>query len=64
MLPQTIHEDRLQPTTKSARLPTMLELAKILRYRQQNFLNEVVGVAVLDVVSPQPRPNQRRVKIR
>ena len=42
----------------------MLELAEILGYGQQDFLNEVVRVAVLNVVSSQPRPNQRRIEIR
>jgi hypothetical protein len=41
----------------------MLELAKILGYGQQNFLNEVVRVAVLNVVSSQPRPKQGCIEV-
>jgi hypothetical protein len=42
----------------------MLEITEIRRHGQQYFLNEVVRVAVLNVVSSQPRANQRRVEIR
>jgi hypothetical protein len=42
----------------------MLELAEIFGYGQQNFLYEVVRVAVLNVVSPQPGPQQWRVEFR
>ena len=53
-----------QPSTKSARLPTMLKLAEIFGYGQQHFLNEGARVAVLNVVPSQPGSYQRRVEIR
>jgi hypothetical protein len=41
----------------------VLELAEILRYGQQHLLHKIIGVAVLDVVLPQPCPDQRRVQL-
>ena len=61
--PQPINQNRLQPTPKSTWLSAMLELAKILRDSQHDFLNKVVCVAVLHVISSQPDSNQRRIEI-
>ena len=51
-LPQSIDENRPHPATKRAGLPAMLKPADILRHRQQNFLEKIIGVAVLHVVLP------------
>ena len=39
---QPINQNRLEPAAKSARLPTMMEFAEILRHGQQDLLREVV----------------------
>jgi hypothetical protein len=62
--PQPIDQNCLEPSSKSARLPKMVEFAEILGYGQQDFLNKVLRVAVLNVVPSQPRTNQRRIKFR
>ena len=62
-LPQSIHKDALKPGPKSPWSSRMLEVTHVIRDGKQDFLNEIVRITGLHVVSTQPGSKQWRVQV-
>lgn len=59
---QAVDEDGAEPASKSARSLVVLELGELAHDHGEHFLDEIVGIGRLDVISSEPTLQQRRIE--